>query len=85
MPTYEIKVFYSDEGCIAIAPDLPGCSAFGETEDEARKEMMTAMELWLKTAMEQGLVRSFHAVKSATYPWPIHNDDHTNQGNKPSN
>jgi predicted RNase H-like HicB family nuclease len=56
MPTYKIKIFYSDEdeGYIAIAPDIPGCSAFGETEDEARKEMMTAMDLWLKTAMEQG-------------------------------
>ena len=56
MPTYKIEVFYSDEdeGYIATAPDLPGCSAFGETEDEARKEMMTAAELWLKAAMEQG-------------------------------
>jgi predicted RNase H-like HicB family nuclease len=42
------------KGYIAIAPDLPGCSAFGETEDEAWKEMMTAVELWLKAAMEQG-------------------------------
>jgi predicted RNase H-like HicB family nuclease len=56
MPTYEIKVFYSDEGCIAITSDLPGCSAFGKTEDEARKEMRTSVELWLKTAMEQGLM-----------------------------
>ena len=34
---YLVEVFWSDadEGFIAIAPDLPGCSAFGETPDEA--------------------------------------------------
>ena len=53
MSDYHISIFYSEEdgGYIAIAPDLKGCSAFGETPQEALKEMETAMELWLDVAM----------------------------------
>ncbi len=53
---YPIKVFYSEEdkGFIAIVPDLPGCSAFGETEEEAVKQVKIAQELWLKTAKKEG-------------------------------
>ena len=34
---YPANVFWSeeDEGFIALAPDLPGCSAFGESQAEA--------------------------------------------------
>ncbi len=36
---YAIEIFYSDEdeGFIAIVPELPGCPAFGETEEKALK------------------------------------------------
>jgi len=53
---YSIKVFYSEEdkGFIAIIPDLPGCSTFGETEEEAIKEVKIAQALWLKTARKEG-------------------------------
>jgi predicted RNase H-like HicB family nuclease len=49
---YERKVFYSkeDRGWIAVAPELPGCSAFGKTSEKALKELEVAMELWLETA-----------------------------------
>jgi len=49
---YERKVFYSKEdgGWIAVAPELPGCSAFGKTSDRALKELGTAIELWIETA-----------------------------------
>ena len=49
---YPIKLFFSEEdkGFIAVVPDLPGCSAFGETEEEAVKEVRTAIGLWIKTA-----------------------------------
>jgi predicted RNase H-like HicB family nuclease len=52
---YPIKIFYSDEdkGFIATSPDLPGCSAFGETEEEALKEIRTAQELWIETARKE--------------------------------
>src|SRR4030042_4217782 len=53
---YPIKIFYSDEdkGCIAVISDLAGCSAFGETEEEALKEVKIAEDLWLKTAKKEG-------------------------------
>mgnify|MGYP002682870448 CR=1 FL=1 len=53
---YAIEIFYSeeDEGFIAIIPELPGCSAFGETEESALKEVKIAMKLWLETAKEIG-------------------------------
>ena len=53
---YPIKVFYSEEdkGFIAVIPDLPMCSAFGETEEEAIKQVKIAQVLWLKTAKKEG-------------------------------
>lgn len=54
---YAIEIFYSeeDEGYIAIIPELPSCSAYGETEEDALKEVMVAMDLWLKTAKKEGM------------------------------
>ena len=56
MNKYAIEIFYSDddEGYIAVVPELPGCSAFGETEEEALKEVKVAIELWLETAEKEG-------------------------------
>ena len=53
---YAIEIFYSEEdvGFIAIIPELPGCSAFGETEERALQEVKIAMNLWLETAKEIG-------------------------------
>ncbi|MBI5575383.1 MAG: type II toxin-antitoxin system HicB family antitoxin [Deltaproteobacteria bacterium] len=53
---YAIVVAYSDEdrGYIATAPELPGCSAFGETEEEAIKEVKIAASLWLSAAKKAG-------------------------------
>jgi predicted RNase H-like HicB family nuclease len=52
---YAIEIFYSEEdgGYIAIAPELPGCSAFGETEERALKEAKLAIDLWLETAEKE--------------------------------
>ena len=52
---YPIKVFYSEEdkGYIAVAPDLPGCSAFGKTEEAAVKEVKKAEKLWLEAAKKE--------------------------------
>ncbi|MDQ1327367.1 MAG: hypothetical protein QG641_647 [Candidatus Poribacteria bacterium] len=56
MYKYAIEIFYSeeDEGYIAVVPELPGCSAFGDSEKNALKEIMIAMELWLETAKNEG-------------------------------
>jgi len=53
---YSIEILYSheDEGYIALAPELPGCSAFGQTEEEALKEIKTAIDLWLEIAKKEG-------------------------------
>jgi len=52
---YTIEIFYSDEdeGYVAVAPELPGCSAFGKTEEEALKEVKIAIDLWLETARKE--------------------------------
>ncbi len=53
---YSIEIFYSqeDEGYIALAPELPGCSAFGGTEEESLKELKLAIDLWLEVAEKEG-------------------------------
>ncbi|MHA1440064.1 MAG: type II toxin-antitoxin system HicB family antitoxin [Promethearchaeota archaeon] len=55
MYKYAIEIFYSeeDEGYIAIVPELPGCSAFGETEEEALKEVKIAIDLWIEVAKKE--------------------------------
>jgi predicted RNase H-like HicB family nuclease len=56
MYKYAIEIFYSeeDEGYIAVVPELPVCSAFGETEEAALEEVKIAIELWLETAKKEG-------------------------------
>lgn len=50
MRSYIKLVFYSedDEGFIAVAPELPLCSAFGDTEEEALAELRVAIDLHLE-------------------------------------
>lgn len=56
MNRYSIEIFYSgeDEGYIAIVPELLGCSAYGESEEEALKEIKIAIKLWLEIAQKEG-------------------------------
>jgi predicted RNase H-like HicB family nuclease len=53
---YPAQVFFSeeDEGFIAIAPDLPGCSAFGATQEEALAELQVAIDVWRGAAAKAG-------------------------------
>jgi predicted RNase H-like HicB family nuclease len=53
---YSLEVFWDEgsEAFICIAPDLPGCSAVGDTPHEAVQEMETAMRLWIKAALDMG-------------------------------
>jgi predicted RNase H-like HicB family nuclease len=55
-PRYHINVFwYAPDACwIANAPDLEGCSAHGETAEEAFAEIQIAMALWIEVALEHG-------------------------------
>lgn len=52
MKDYHVNIFYSDEdgGYIADIPDLEGCSAFGNTAEEALKELSVAKRAWLEAA-----------------------------------
>ena len=52
MRDYHINIFYSeeDEGYVADIPDLVACSAFGETPQDALKELQEAKRLWLEAA-----------------------------------
>ena len=52
MRDYHINIFYSeqDDGYIADIPDLKHCSAFGETPDEALREVLKAKVAWLEAA-----------------------------------
>jgi predicted RNase H-like HicB family nuclease len=53
---YPAEIFWGDDdsGYIAIAPDLPGCSAFGRTQQEALEELQTAIEGWISAARAVG-------------------------------
>jgi predicted RNase H-like HicB family nuclease len=54
---YTVKIFPDPEGdgdYIAEIEELKGCSAFGETPEEALHEIETAMKLWIETAKKHG-------------------------------
>ena len=53
---YPAYIFWNveDGGFIAIAPDLPGCSAFGGTQAEALRELQGAITAWRKAAAKAG-------------------------------
>jgi predicted RNase H-like HicB family nuclease len=56
MKDYHINIFYSeeDEGYIADIPDLKYCSAFGETPEEALRQLLIAKAAWLEAARAEG-------------------------------
>ena len=56
MLQYQINIFWSNEDgmYVAAVPELPGCTALGETYDEALREVQVAMALWIDTAEEFG-------------------------------
>jgi len=56
MSDYHINIFYNEEdgGYIADIPDLDSCSAFGETPEEALKELEIAKKAWLEAARQTG-------------------------------
>ena len=56
MHKYEIIIYWSDEDQIFIAevPELPGCIAHGNTQDEAFANVKEAIQLWIDTAKEFG-------------------------------
>ncbi len=56
MERYEIILYWSAEDAAFIAemPELPGCMAHGDTQEDALANAKDAMQLWLATAREFG-------------------------------
>ena len=56
MKDYHINIFYSeeDDGYIADLPDLEACSAFGNTPEEALRQVSIARDAWLEAARVEG-------------------------------
>ncbi|MBN1981727.1 MAG: type II toxin-antitoxin system HicB family antitoxin [Chitinivibrionales bacterium] len=53
---YEIIMYWSNDDGLYIVevPELPGCIAHGNTQEDALKNIQEAMMLWLDTAQEAG-------------------------------
>ena len=56
MYRYEIILYWSaeDAAFIAEVPELPGCMAHGESQDDALRHVQDAMAAWIEVAQEIG-------------------------------
>jgi len=56
MHKYETIIYWSDadQAFLAEVPELPDCSAHGDSRESALANVMQAMELWIATAEEFG-------------------------------
>ncbi len=71
MSDYHINIFYSKEdgGYIADIPDLDSCSAFGETPEQALKELEIAKKVgWKQPARQEKLSRRRATGLQSTRP-----------------
>jgi predicted RNase H-like HicB family nuclease len=53
--SYLVVIERGDTGFGAYVPDLPGCVAVGDTEDEALRLVREAIALHIEALKEQGL------------------------------
>ena len=55
---YELIIFWdeSDQIFVVDVPELPGCMAHGRTKREAIAHAEAAIDLWIETAKEDGIV-----------------------------
>jgi predicted RNase H-like HicB family nuclease len=53
---YSIHIQWSarDQAYLVTVPELPGCHTHGETYQEALKNALEVIELWIETAQELG-------------------------------
>jgi predicted RNase H-like HicB family nuclease len=56
MHKYEIIIYWSREDQVFVAevPELPGCMAHGNNQQEALSNANEAIQLWIDTAQEFG-------------------------------
>ena len=77
MNKYEISIYRSSEdGCyIAVVPELPGCMADGETQEEALKNVNTIISEWIETARQLGREIPKPREKTCTHKiWGVANE-----------
>ena len=55
MHKYKVIIYWSNEdgAFVAEVPELPGCSAHGDTQQAALEQIGQAMDLWLETVREE--------------------------------
>lgn len=53
---YEVIIYWSREDQVFVAevPELPGCMAHGNSQQEALTKANEAIQLWIETAQEFG-------------------------------
>ncbi|MCD4783586.1 MAG: type II toxin-antitoxin system HicB family antitoxin [Candidatus Eremiobacteraeota bacterium] len=53
---YNVKVFFDkeDDDFVAAIDEICGCSAFGNTPEDALRELEIAYKAWLETVIESG-------------------------------
>lgn len=53
---YAIILYWSnaDDAFVAEVPELPGCTAHGDSQEHALKNINHAIAIWLDTAKEAG-------------------------------
>lgn len=58
MNKYEVIIYWSndDQAYIAEVPELSGCSADGETAQEALQNVEIVSREWIETAIEMGRI-----------------------------
>ena len=56
MTKYEVIIYWSKEDDVFVAevPQLAGCAAHGDSQEEALRNAQEAIGLWLETAKEFG-------------------------------
>lgn len=56
MTKYEVIIYWSkeDDAYIAEVPQLAGCAAHGDSQEEALRNAQDAIGLWIETAREFG-------------------------------
>ena len=53
---YKYEIYWSQEDDVFVAevPELPGCTAHGDTPEDALASAQQAIELWIETVKEFG-------------------------------
>ena len=56
MTRYEVIIYWNreDDAYIAEVPQLAGCAAHGDSQEEALRNAHDAISLWIETAREFG-------------------------------